>query len=371
LILNKDGEVKPNIHNLILIFREAEKWRGVVAYDEFNARVVLRKDPPWGKAKIGEWLNDHHETMARAHLQTQGLSPTIGDVGKGIQAAAKHNIIHPVREYFESLRWDDVPRSDTWLIDYFHAQDSTKDKAYIRAIGKRWLIAMVARIYRPGCLVDTLPILEGPQGIFKSRALRLLAIKDEWYTDQLTKITDRDTAFEIAGVLIVEIAEMDTMRRVSEGAKKASFRNAMIAFVRPGADDFIWSKLEDIVQTNMYAAGPLSVKFAYFGAEGSRTSRPLMSTRWASDPEDMRALLDHARDHCVCGCYVHIEDVLAEALKEAKESPIQAVVIIGDRFSGNRDEALARARQLHAAGTRVFVFQEGIRKSAGDRALKA
>ena len=176
---------------------------------------------PWGKAKIGEWLNDHHETMARAHLQTQGLSPTIGDVGKGIQAAAKHNIIHPVREYFESLRWDDVPRTHTWLIDYFHAEDSTKDKAYIRAIGKRWLIAMVARIYRPGCLVDTFPILEGPQGIFKSSALRLLAIKDEWYTDQLTKITDRDTAYEIAGVLIVEIAEMDAIRRVSEGATKS------------------------------------------------------------------------------------------------------------------------------------------------------
>lgn len=46
-------------------------------------------------------------------------------------------------------------------------------------------------------------------------------------------------------------------------------------------------------------------------------------------------------------------------------------MIIGDRFSGNRDEALARARQLHATGTRVFLFQEGINKSAGDRALKA
>jgi putative DNA primase/helicase len=150
-------------------------WRGVFAYDVFNARVVLRKNPPWGEVKIGEWLNDHHETMSRAHLQTQGINPTVGDVGKAIQAAAKHNIVHPAREYFENLVWNGVPRSDTWLIEYFHAEDN----AYIRAIGKRWLIEIVARVYQPGCQADTFPILEGSQGVFKSQALRILAIRDE------------------------------------------------------------------------------------------------------------------------------------------------------------------------------------------------
>jgi predicted P-loop ATPase len=216
LILNKQGEVIPNVHNLILTFRKAEMWKGVFAYDEFNARVVLRRNPAWGKEKIGAWLTDHHETMARAHLQTQGLNSTGGDVGKAIQAAAKHNVVHPVRGLFESLTWNRVPRLETWLIDYFHAEDTP----YIRAIGPRWLIAAVARIYEPGCQVDTFPILEGPQGIFKSKALRGLAIRDEWYSDQLTKITDRDTAYQIAGVLIVEIGEMEALQRVSEAAKK-------------------------------------------------------------------------------------------------------------------------------------------------------
>src|SRR5262249_44736230 len=119
-------------------------------------------------------------------------------------------------EYFEDLVWNGVPRSDTWLIEYFHAEDN----AYIRAIGKRWLIEIVARVYQPGCQADTFPILEGSQGVFKSQALRILAIRDEWYSEQLTKITNRDTAYEIAGVLIVEIGEMDALRRVSEGAKK-------------------------------------------------------------------------------------------------------------------------------------------------------
>ena len=58
-------------------------------------------------------------------------------------------------------------------IVYFHAEDSP----YIRAIGPRYLISAVARIYRPGCKVDHMLVLEGPQGKQKSEALRTLAVK--------------------------------------------------------------------------------------------------------------------------------------------------------------------------------------------------
>jgi hypothetical protein len=39
-------------------------------------------------------------------------------------------------------------------------------------------------------------------------------------------------------------------------------------------------------------------------------------------------------------------------------------VIIGDHFHGNRDQAFAYASQLHAAGTRLFLFQRSSRRSA-------
>jgi hypothetical protein len=144
----------------------------------------------------------------------------------------------------------------------------------------------------------------------------------------------------------------------------------IVALAHEAEDDFIWRQLENL-QTIMFSAGPLAAKFSYFAAEGSRARRPLMSTRWSRNPDDLRSLLYHARQDCVCGCYVHIDDVLAEALKETNEGPVQAVVIIGDCFSGDRDAALAHARQLRAAGTRVFVFQQAVNKSAGDNTLKA
>jgi predicted P-loop ATPase len=217
LILNKEGKIVPNLANLILILCKAPKWEGVLAYDEFNARVVIRRRPPWGKEDADAPWTDHHESMARVWFQTQKINASAGDVGRAVQAAAKHNQFHPVRERFESLNGDGILRVDTWLIDYFHAEDSP----YIRAIGRRYLIAAVARIYRPGCKVENLLILEGPQGKQKSEALRTLAIRDSWFTDRLSHIASKDAVLEIAGVLIAEIAEMDALARASASAAKS------------------------------------------------------------------------------------------------------------------------------------------------------
>jgi predicted P-loop ATPase len=209
LILNVEGKIVPNLANLILILCKAPKWEGVLAYYEFTARVVIRGRPPWGKEEADAPWTDHHESLARVWFQTQKINASAGDVGRAVQAAARHNQFHPVREYFESLNWDGVPRFDTWLIVYFHAEDSV----YIRAIGPRFLMSSVARIYRPGCKVDNLVILEGPQGKQKSEGLRTLAIRDAWFTDRLSHLASKDAALEIAGVLIAEIAEMDALAR--------------------------------------------------------------------------------------------------------------------------------------------------------------
>ena len=144
----------------------------------------------------------------------------------------------------------------------------------------------------------------------------------------------------------------------------------ILALATEADDDFIWNRLGDI-RTKMFAAGPVSIKFAYFGREGSLASRPLISTRWATDASDMQTLMDHARDRCVCGCYVNIGDILVEALKETEQRSIQAGVIIGDHFHGNRDDALVYAKQLRAVGTRLFLFQQRGPRSVHNDVLKA
>ena len=100
---------------------------------------------------------------------------------------------------------------------YFHVEDSE----YVRAIGSRYLISAVARIYEPGCKVDHMLVLEGPQGKQKSEALRTLAINDDWFTDRLSHLASKDAVLETAGVLLVEIAEMDALTKATSSAIKS------------------------------------------------------------------------------------------------------------------------------------------------------
>jgi hypothetical protein len=64
-----------------------------------------------------------------------------------------------------------------------------------------------------------------------------------------------------------------------------------------------------------------------------------------------------------------VGDILAAALKENQDGPVQAVIIIGDHFHGDLNAAIARAKQLRAAGTRLFLFQQG-RSSETEEAFR-
>ena len=216
LQLDDEGGVLPLLANLILYLWHHPDWRGVLGFDQFAARVVIRKPPPWGDEAPDTALTDHHETQIRIWFQRQQIKAAMGDVGRAVQAAARDNPFHPVREYFDQLVWDGTPRLDKWLVTYLHADDTP----YARAVGPRFLISAVARINEPGCKVDHVLVLESSQGKIKSEALRTLAIEDAWFTDRLSNLGSKDAAIEVAGAWLVEMAEMDALTRASSSASK-------------------------------------------------------------------------------------------------------------------------------------------------------
>ena len=122
-----------------------------------------------------------------------------------------------MRDYFGGLVWDGTSRLDQWLVTYFHAEPTE----YVLAVGPRWLISSVARIYQPGCQADHVLILEGPQGKQKSQALRTLPNDEFWFTDRLSHIGSKDAAIEIAGIQIVELAEMDALTKAASSTSKS------------------------------------------------------------------------------------------------------------------------------------------------------
>ena len=136
-------------------------------------------------------------------------------VGRGIQTVARENPFHPVRDYLNALNWDGTPRLDIWLPTYLGVEDSQ----YVRAIGSRFLISAVARVFNPGCQVDHMLILEGPQGILKSSALQVLA--GSWFTDRISRLGGKDSSMEVAGVWLIEMSELDALTKATNSAIKS------------------------------------------------------------------------------------------------------------------------------------------------------
>jgi predicted P-loop ATPase len=93
------------------------------------------------------------------------------------------------------------------MIKYLGAPDTE----FVRAVSGMFLIAGVARILRPGCKADCVLVLEGPQGILKSTALKTLA--GPWFTDELADLGTKDAAQQLSGVWIIEMSEMEGVER--------------------------------------------------------------------------------------------------------------------------------------------------------------
>ena len=146
---------------------------------------------------------------------------------QAVHAIAREHSFHPIRMFLNSLTWDGTPRIDGWLTHYLGACLSD----YRRAIGAKWLIGGIARVYKPGIKNDACLILEGPQGTLKSTALRTLA-GDSFFTDDIAELGSKDSAMQTRGVLIIELAELDSMTR-SEVSHVKAFMSRKRDRIRP------------------------------------------------------------------------------------------------------------------------------------------
>src|SRR5215471_655345 len=220
-----EGRILPVLANAIAGFRHAPEWRGVLAFNEFGFGTVALKPAPWGIVPKGEWT-DYEDRLAAEWLQKQGILVSVEIAGQAVQTAARDHPFHPVRAYLKGLQWDGVERLDRWLMTYLGVEDTD----YSRAVGPRWLISAVARIFRPGAKADCCLILEGAQGIRKSTALRTLA--GEYFTDELADLGSKDAAMQTRGVWMIELSELDSLS-YSDVARIKAFMSRTTDRFRP------------------------------------------------------------------------------------------------------------------------------------------
>jgi len=229
LLLNLNGTVKPVLANAITALRGAPEWSGALAYNEFANCTVLRKPAPWMKpgANLQEEWTQNHDVLATEWLHHQGIFVSVDVTGQAIEAVARECPFHPVRTYLKDLTWDGTSRLESWLSEYLGVDPSP----YAAAVGSRWMISAVARVFEPGSKADCCLILEGEQGIRKSTALCILA--EPWFTDEIADLGSKDAALQTRGVWVIEIAELDSMSRSEVGRIKAFMSRAIDRFRPP------------------------------------------------------------------------------------------------------------------------------------------
>jgi predicted P-loop ATPase len=167
------------------------------AYDEMSQRTMIYTTEGWVK------LSDSHVIEMQMYLQTEGLDYISKDATRdAIDACARRNSYHPIRNYLGGLKWNRRRRLNTWLSRYLGAKDSK----YTRAVGRMFLISAVARVEQPGCQADYTLVLEGPQGELKSSVCRVL-FGDAYFLDHLPPLNNRDSSQILRGKWGIECAE--------------------------------------------------------------------------------------------------------------------------------------------------------------------
>jgi predicted P-loop ATPase len=216
-ICGETGRPLPILANVLIGLRAV--WPDHFAFDEMACTPVLMHSLDGEGAFAARPITDIDVGIVQDRLQHFALKRVAKDtVHQGVDIRAHECRFHPVGDYLAALQWDGAPRVGKLFVDYF---GSSSPPAYVEAIGRMFLVSMIARVMRPGCKVDHLPVIEGPQGKLKSTACRVLG-SDTWFSDNLPDVSaGKDASQHLRGKWLIEVSEMHAMNRAETTQLKA------------------------------------------------------------------------------------------------------------------------------------------------------
>jgi putative DNA primase/helicase len=227
-----------HVANAICILRHHPEWTwpdgtSRLHLDEHQQNIYVTQ-PPWDKidepAVVYEhpvpWRDADDTRLSSWFLRSSfGLKIDKNHCQDAVCVVADSNRINPWRDYLDARVWDGVPRLKHALADFFGVAPGP----YASAVFRWWLTSAVARTYEPGCKADLVWILEGEQGLKKSTALRILAVKEDYFADTPIAIGDKDAYIALLGKVIYEVAEF----RVDTKQSKAFWSSPVDNFRPP------------------------------------------------------------------------------------------------------------------------------------------
>lgn len=216
-------ETKPekatSLARCLKLLENNEELKDLFAFNLMTNAIEFYRAPMWNPdVKTRTEIEDNDIVSLRAFLTRRyNFSPTKDNLFDSMLDIAKMKRYHPIKDYLNGLVWDCIPRLDNWLTAVCGVVENT----YTQAVGRKIMVAAVARINDPGIKFDYLTILEGRQAAKKSMLIERMAIDKRNYTTINFSQTDKEITENISGKWIVEVPEMHGFKRQEVERTKA------------------------------------------------------------------------------------------------------------------------------------------------------
>ena len=201
LTKHSNGEIQRTIQNFITILQNDHVLADAIRLNLLSERIDIVKPVGWPRS--GKTLSDTDMKYILRRMEKYGISSE-KKIESAIRIVANENRYHPIRDYLNSLKWDGTERIAHVL---HHFLGAAEDEYTCEAM-RIFLLGAIKRVFQPGCKFETMLCLVGGQGAGKSTFFRLLAVKDEWFSDDLRRLDDDNVYRKLQGHWIIEMSEM-------------------------------------------------------------------------------------------------------------------------------------------------------------------
>ena len=203
LATTEKGGVRNSIKNCLMVFQHDPLLSGAIAYNLLTDRTDVVKPIGYDRSPSAS-MTDTDMKYIRLYLEENYDLTSEKKIMDAADLAAHQNSYHPIRDFLNSLTWDGTERIRYCLHHFLGAE---ADEYTFQAL-RLFLLGAIHRAFRPGCKFEVMLCLVGGQGAGKSTFFRLLAGKDEWFSDDLRKLDDDNVYRKLQGHWIIEMSEM-------------------------------------------------------------------------------------------------------------------------------------------------------------------
>ena len=179
LFLNDKGQVSNSIQNCQLVFQHDPLLHNAIRLNLLTERIDIVRDLGWRRTTSA--LTDTDVNYLLLYFETNYGLTSEKKMMAALSITANENCYHPIRDCLNALVWDGRSRIRDCL-HYFLGADSND---YVEAMLQHFLLGAIRRVFIPGSKYEEMLCLVGGQGAGKSTFFRLLAIQDEWFSDDL------------------------------------------------------------------------------------------------------------------------------------------------------------------------------------------